>query len=358
MRLLAAWVPGLLSAAGLLGTIASDAQAALLVGNTRGNNIVAFDEISGQFLGEFISARSGLDSPDTFLYGPDGNLYVSSGTTPENSAIFRFNGTNGQFIDKFATGGSLFRPYGLAFGPDQNLYVSSFLSDEILRYDGTTGALIDVFAAGDGVSSEGLNGPNGLLFGPDNKLYVTTQGSVARGGQADFSDGFPSLVLQYDIATGERSVFGRRPDPSPDSFGFVSFLGLAFGPNDGDLYVSDFANDLVRFDFPSGALEAVLPTNYTGTQPSNNFIGSLAFGAENDLFTVGFDTAKGNVGSVLKFDKATGERTVFIDSSPKLNRPIGILFAPNAKVPEPGAIAALFAATAVGLTTVRRQVRS
>ncbi|NER83641.1 MAG: hypothetical protein F6K42_29665 [Leptolyngbya sp. SIO1D8] len=171
--------------------IATPTSAAVLIGNTEGNNIVEFDEKTGEFLGEFVSPFDDFVSPDTLIYGPDNHLYVSSGTNPDNSAVYRFNANTGALIDQFATGGGLFRPYGLAFGPDGNLYVSSFLSDEILRYDGITGDFIDVFATSDG-SPNGLNGPNGLLFGPDGGLYVTTQGSVAANGQPDFSAGFPS----------------------------------------------------------------------------------------------------------------------------------------------------------------------
>lgn len=353
MKPFVALASGLLSAVGILGGISTQAEAALLVANTRGgNNVVAFDEISGQYLGEFISSTSGLEEPDTLLYGPDGNLYVSSGKTPETSAIYRFNGKTGEFIDKFAAGGGLFRPYGAAFGPDNNLYVSSFLTDQILRYDGSTGAFIDVFAAGDGSNPNGLNGPNGLLFGPDGKLYVTTQGSVAVNGEPQFK--FDSIVLQYDIKTGQKSVYANQPKPSPDSLGFVSFLGLAIGPEDGDLYVSDFANDIRRYDFETGTLLGSLSTNYTGTIPSSNFIGALTFGPKNDLFTVGFDTRAGNVGSILKFDSKTGERSLLVADSKLLNRPIGVLYAPSAHVPEPGAIAALVLVGGMLLNTRRK----
>ena len=331
------------------GAIAAlPAGAAILISNTESDNVVAFDETTFDFLGEFIGSDSGLESPDTLLLGPDGNLYVSSGVTPETSAIFRFDGQSGRLIDRFVTGGGLFRPYGIAFGPDDNLYVSSFLSDEILRYDGVTGAFLDVFAAGDGVDSMGLNGPNGLLFGPDDKLYVTTQGSVAIDGQAVFDFGFPSQILRYDLATGIGEVFAPQPAPSPDSFGFVSFLGLAIGP-EADLYVSDFANDIRRYGLESGELLEILPTNYSGTSPSSNFMGSLAFDANGDLFTVGFDNSEagGTLGALLKFDRDTRERTVITQSTPLLQRPIGIAFAPIS-VPEPGIVGAL-AIAAVGL---------
>lgn len=344
---------------GLLSTVlgwlslGSAASAALLIGNTDGNNIVSFDEISGEFLGEFIGSSDGLDRPDTLLFGPDGNLYISSGTTPANSGIFRF-APDGTFLDIFAAGNGMFRPYGIAFGPDQNLYVSSFLSDQILRYDGITGDFIDVFAAGDGTTPTGLNGPNGLIFGPDNRLYVTTQGSVATNGVPDFTPGFPSLVLSYDITTGAGEVFANQPDPDPESFGFVSFLGMAFGPNDGNLYISDFANSIRRYDFATGTLLDSFSTNYTGTIPSNNFIGSLAFDAEGDLFTVGFDFTNNNVGSILKYDGTTFERSLVVNASPELQRPIGLLFTPE-EVPEPAAILG-FLVFAGGLYATRRQL--
>ena len=321
------------------------AQAAVLVGNTEGNNIVEVDENTGQFLGEFVSPFSGFESPDTLAYGPDDNLYVSSGTTRENSAIYRFDSQTGALIDRFASGGGLFRPYGLAFGPDSLLYVSSFRSDENIRYDARSGDFVDVFAQKDG-TAEGLNGPNGLLFGPDNKLYVTTQGSVAdEEGNLDFA--FPSQVLRYDVDSAEGEVFVSQPEPFPTSFGFVSFLGLAVGPDDGDLYVSDFANGIRRYDIETGAEIAVLDTNYTETEPSSNFVGSLTFGPDRDLYSVGFNTET-TIGSLFKFDAVTGDRTLIADNSPQLERPIGLLFKrldegvdEGAVVPEPGTVVAL-----------------
>ncbi|PSN20193.1 PEP-CTERM sorting domain-containing protein [filamentous cyanobacterium CCP5] len=333
---------GSLAISGLnLASSGVQVKAALLVSGNGGNNVTRFDEITGDFLGEFIGPESGLDSPDTLLFGPDKHLYVSSGTTPENSTVFRFNGRTGTLIDEFATGGGLFRPYGLAFGPDGNLYVSSFLSDQILRYDGTTGIFLDVFAESDG-TPEGLNGPNGLLFGPDNALYVTTQGSVAVDGVPDYSLGYPSQVLRYDLATGVSEVFIPQPPAAVDSFGFVSLLGLAIGPRDGNLYVSDYASDIYSYDFNTRSLIDAFSTNYTETIPSSNFIGSLAFGPSGDLFTVGFDFNSDNAGTVLRFDPETTQRSLFVSSTAILNRPIGLAFTPS--IPEPSMV--------IGLTAV------
>nr|MCU0906952.1 hypothetical protein [Paracoccaceae bacterium] len=290
IRLLAA------SAALLIGAAVPSVAATLLVGNTSGNDIVRVDTVSGTIATFIAAGTGGLTSPDDITYGPDGDIFVSSGTNT-TGAILRFDGLTGAFEGVFATSPGLRRPYGHTFGPDGLLYVASFRSDEILRYDGMTGAFVDVFASGDGTAN-GLNGPNDLHFGPDGKLYVTTQGSVAdAAGEIAFNQS--SQILRFDITTGTGEVFADMPPADPDSFGFVSFLGLATGP-DGRLWTTDFANGLRVYDYGTGMFDR-FSTNYTGTAPSNNFIGSLAFSGE-DLFVAGFDFVNGNIGALLRFD--------------------------------------------------------
>lgn len=337
------------SAAILIGAAAPSFAATLLVGNTSGNDIVRVDTVTGS-LSTFIAAGAGgLTSPDDITYGPDGDIFVSSGTNTTGE-ILRYDGETGAFEGVFATSSSLRRPYGHAFGPDGLLYVASFRSDEILRYDGTTGAFVDVFASGDGTAN-GLNGPNDLHFGPDGLLYVTTQGSVADDeGNITFSQ--TSQILRYDIATGTGEVFADQPPPDPTSFGFVSFLGLATGP-DGRLWTTDFANGLRVYDYATGAFD-LYGTNYTGTVPSNNFIGSLAF-AGDDLFVAGFDIAPGNIGALLRFDATAPEAGFSVALAPNaaLQRPIGLLVLTPVPLPA-GAGLLLTALAAFGVMTLRR----
>ena len=324
-----------------------------LVANTRGNNVLQFDSATGELISEFVtSGLGGLSDPDTLLFGSDVNgdrqsdLYISSGAEPGVSSILRYDGTNGDFIDVFVgddpntdadeTSG-LVRPYGIAFSPDGDLYVASFLSDQILRYDGETGNFINVFDVGDGEPG-GLNGPNGLLF-IDDSLYVTTQGSRATvdpdTGEIfpDFSAGLPSQILRYDsLEVGAEPTVFATPEPSPDSLDFVSLLGLELG-SDGDLYVSDFANDILRYDLKTGELVDTLSTNYTtDTPPSNNFIGSLAFAPDGDLLTVGFDIDTLQ-GAVLEFesenDSPVEPLSLLVPPDPILERPVGITFFPE-----------------------------
>ncbi|MBD2091349.1 PEP-CTERM sorting domain-containing protein [Microcoleus sp. FACHB-1515] len=341
---------------GLAIAATSAARAGLLVGNTEANNIVIFDERTGRFGGEFIPAKGAfyeLNSPDDLTFGQDGNLYISVGDNT-SGAILRFDGTTGEFIDRFDQGGMLMRPYGTAFGPDGNLYVSSFRSDEILRYSGTTGEFLDVFAAGTGTAN-GLNGPNDLLFADNGDLYVTTQGSVA-DGTGEISYQFASQILRYNIFAPEQgAIVFDEPDVAPNSTGFVSLLGLTFGTQN-DLIVSDFANAIRRYDLATGDLLTEVSSSYPG------FMGNVAINPDGNIYTPGFDFLNKNIGGVSRFDAdgnplpATDESgSIFIPATNNLKRPIGIAYTP-AQVPEPSIVFGLVGAAALGWKVRRKRV--
>lgn len=79
------------------------------------------------------------------------------------------NATTGAYLDTFvpSNSGGLLTPKGMVFGPDGNLYISSADTNQVLRFDGSTGAFLGVFVT---AGSGGLSNPRSLLFGPDGKL--------------------------------------------------------------------------------------------------------------------------------------------------------------------------------------------
>ncbi|PSB34678.1 PEP-CTERM sorting domain-containing protein [Stenomitos frigidus] len=357
--------PVFLSLFTLIGFAAAKADAALLIGNSESNTIIIFDESTGTFQGNFVTpGLGGLRAPDDLTIGPDGNVYVSSGgnsglnlfdpTYPQDSAVLRFSPI-GEFLGVAASGSGLIRPYGNAFGPDGSLFVSSFRTNEILRYDGTTGAFLGVFASdhnGGFGTLNGLNGPNGLLFAPDGSLYVTTEGT-ANDVKGDLAFAYASQVLRYTpeqvaglASTATPSVFIDQPDLLPETPGFISLLGLALAPSEDSLYVSDFAGGIRQYDLADSLL-SVISTNYTGTIPSSNFVGSLTFGSgdnSENLYAIGFDTTNKNIGSVLAYADAEGSAATFsgaLFTNSSLERPIGVVATNAAGVPEPSTVAGL-----------------
>lgn len=114
----------------------------LLVASFGTDSVRRYDGETGMFIDTFASGHN-LRQPRNVVYGPDGNLYTTTG----NHGVMRFNGRTGAFIDNFVSPGSggLRDPYGLEFGEDGNLYVVSGGTDSVLRYDGHTGAFLNIY---------------------------------------------------------------------------------------------------------------------------------------------------------------------------------------------------------------------
>src|SRR5262249_20166304 len=96
--------------AATVSSIGEFAHADLLVASSNSDSILRYDEKTGAFLGTFVPRGSGgLAGPVGMSIGPDGNLYVASGTyyvvpdrpNPAPDRILRFNGATGAFLDIF-----------------------------------------------------------------------------------------------------------------------------------------------------------------------------------------------------------------------------------------------------------------
>lgn len=257
----------------------------LLVCSFFGDSVARFDLATGEFLGE-LGPSEDLDGALGITVGPDGDLYVAS---EEANMVLRFAGATGAFVGRFVwddpmtpkdeTGG-LSGPGAVLFGPDGQLYISSFDSDAILRYDGATGAFVDVFVP---ANSGGLDGPDaGMAFGPDGHLYVPgyysdsiprfdgeTGAPLGDFAQGDKLDKPRTLVFRgehlYVANEGSNEVLRYDADSGAfvDVFvaagagGLMAPAGMVFGP-DGVLHVASADNQILRFDEGGAPLPTIV----------------------------------------------------------------------------------------------------
>jgi streptogramin lyase len=249
-------------------------------GNT--DSILRYSD-TGTFINAFIPSRSGgLDNPRAVISGPDGNLYVSQGTS-SSDPIRRYDGHTGEFIDNFAFQPGV-SPFGIVFGPDGHLYAASFSSNDVVRFNGSTGEFLGVFAAGGDLFQ-----PRGLVFGPDGHLYVSS---------------LSGKVIRYHGVTGEfMDDFAVGVDPR----------GLVFGP-DGHLYVASFSDNRVwRFNGATGVSMGV----FASGGGLNGPVG-VGFGADGNFYVGSFNNHR-----ILKYNGKTGAfiNTFVTAGSGGLNQP-------------------------------------
>jgi sugar lactone lactonase YvrE len=298
----------------------------LLVTNVEKHNVLRYDAHTGDFVDEFVTRRSGdLKYAWSAVFGPDGELYVSSGHQHSKGngttkAVLRYDGATGAFLDEFVDQGQMLLVHAVTFGPDGNIYVGDKkvltpgnphqLGGRIMRFDGHTGAFMDEFVP---LDSGGLKHPVAHVFGPDGQggldLYVSDEG--------------PSRILRYDGATG--AFIGEFVTGA--SGGLSVPNGVVFGP-DGNLFVASFGTgSVMRFQGPSGnAPGAPLPAagndgaNFIATgsggllSPTGILFGPDGNGdGHQDLYVSNLSPTgvTGKLGNVKRYDGLTG---AFIDT--------------------------------------------
>lgn len=202
----------------------------------RRGNVNVFDEQSGKFLGNL--AQNVIQDinyhPRGIVFGPDGNLYVSIMDVPGGLGghVLCFNpdgGFNKVFIADEGGVGQLNRPEGLVFGPDGNLYITSFRAKETdtdsIRIYSPKGEFlrkIDLYE-----KNQPRVYAQALLFGPDGRLFVPVIIPPPKKGILDTGE-----VRRYNVNDGTYDSFvkpfGTLRNPWYLTFGNTDPSTLAY----------------------------------------------------------------------------------------------------------------------------------
>ncbi len=300
-------------------------HAALLVSSGGDNSVKQYDEITGEYIRDFvISGSGGLLNPQGLTLGPNGNLFVVSGV----GDIKEYSGTTGDYIRDFA-----FSREGLTFTDDGSLFVTTeripgadagvgqenTQSSGLLQYNGTTGEFLGSITTAISPSTTGsIPIAQDVVFGgPDNTLFVSSS-------RARFNSGF---ISEYDPVTGV-PIFRNYTNSDPS---VTNINPNALAVNDNFLFYTDDFSSVGRYDLVNRVIDPrFVDRNSGGLSRAID----VAIGQNGNLFV-----SDSIANSVKQYDGGTGDFLGdFITSgSGGLSSPTYLTTA-NVPVPEPSSV--------------------
>lgn len=229
------------------------------VSNFAGNGIAGFvgDGSAATNPGAEVNAPQGLakDSSGNIYFADAGNCIVrevaaSTGilsTVAGKPDSCGYSGDNG-----VATSAQLNGPNGVAIDAENNLYISEFYNCSIRKVNAQTRIITTIVGSGScGYNGDGeatsaeINRPGGIALDGSGNLYIADQYNH-RIRKVDANFGFISTIAGDGVA-------GYTPDGPATAVSLYYPGGVAADAN-GNVFISDTDNDLVRWVDPAGTL--------------------------------------------------------------------------------------------------------
>lgn len=242
----------------------------LLVASQVGS-VLRYDLESGDFLGSYAEQ---LNVPSGLAYNAaDDQLFVSTLGNFDSELVLQYTASTGELDSAIGEGTGATGRAGMVFGPDGNLYVSSFADPEfflgaVLQIDGETlepkGLFAGLFPAGP--EDPFLAGASGLAFHD-----AAEEGTY----NLDVVGLFSNNVARFGVAATEAGLMVQSAGVLIDSG--LDFPSAIQSLGDGTMLVTNLGNDnpdtgelrpgsIGRFDVATG-----------------EFLGTFAAGGENNL---------------------------------------------------------------------------
>ena len=178
--------------------------ADLLVAMSGGGTVERYESATGQHVGTFIHR---IDRPNALAFGPDGALYVATGSVGGAGAVKKFHGVTGRFLGDFIAvpagqPGYLARASDLVWH-EGDCFVVSCDDSKVQRYDGTTGAFKGTVATGN---------PKGWItqIAVRDGAVFTTEFTEARVRRFPLAGGDPAVFVEQAGFTPWGIVFDQR----------------------------------------------------------------------------------------------------------------------------------------------------
>jgi len=218
-----------------------------------------------------LATNAQFDGPTDLTYDSNGNLFFVDG---QNSRVRKIdtngiistiagNGIQGYFGDGgLATDARLYVPYGIAFDSNNNLYISEIANNVIRKID-TNGIISTIAGIGNsGYSGDGglatdarLSSPYGITFDSNDNLYIGERSN--------------NVIRKVDT-NGIISTIAGNGNQGYSGDGGLATDALLYGcrsvtfNDNGDLYISDGNNHVVRKIDTNGIISTVVGTQNRG----------------------------------------------------------------------------------------------